>query len=331
MEFNKISYFKGKPENILPSLLITRKHHFEPENKEKVQKEIIKKILGKRINKVRADNFIYARIRPTLIKLQLIEDDNNYKLTPIGGVVISHIKNGDYDFQEKYLKDSMLFNKYKNKISKVLIELESETKVLESIEELQKYPTDFVSLIDIMIKLKNKGFNPSQKIKESEVAHREYKKLKDSNMTSPEFNVGSRLKELLRYYDYFGLVIYKKLKVSLNKIKLTSLRNLKLLKSLNEITDGDFFNAVYDTYKNSLKMTQGHSYVPIIPDIQKPVCYELSISKDTFIKKLKGFPIAFEGKKILLSPPRKPKPPEQVIIRGRVLYYYLSIFSKDGK
>lgn len=321
----KIPYLKGKPKNILPLLLTIRKHQFEDNKQEIIENELVK-VIDADATSIRKDNLVWSRIRPPLISLGLIEDRKKiYNLTPLGKVVINHIRDEDYDFHRKYLRKPEFSDQFKKKVGKILIDIDRDkAKVLDTLQMIQKVQMEFVNTADLMIELKKRNINPCQKVKEDKINEQLYKKLKDAGLLEKEFNEGSRLNELLRYYDYFNLVIYRGDEVSLNKIKISSLQGVKLLMSSNDITDDEFFKALLSAYNRSIKKSLG-SYVPIIPDIQRLVTYDLETTNEVFKEKIGKFPASFKNKQILLAPSREAKPEELIIKKGRVRFYYISI------
>lgn len=326
MKNEKILYLKGNPEHILPVILIIRKHNFELENKTVIQEEIANTLLEEK-SKARIDNLIYARIKPTLVALKLLHDEKDrFSLTHFSSVLTEGIRDSDYDFKNKIMRNSNMHRDFKNKMGRILIDLDyDKSKVIQSLEEIQKSPSEFVGIVDLMVHLKEKGINPSQKIKESDINDVERSILAKNDFFNPEFNEGSRLKELLRYYDYFELLIYRKNQVSLNKVKINSLKKFKPFKDVTKISNDDFFKSFDEAYSFYRKKVHSN-YVPVRPNIERYVCYQLGISPESFISKLAIFPTIFKNKKIILAASREPKPENETIKRGKSVYYYVSIF-----
>ncbi len=313
-DLEKLRYLKGNPDHILPSLLIIRELLSERYDRDKVQTQLAQKILGTN-NQIRTDNFIWSRIRQPLTNLNLIrEDKKSFTLTAFSRTLIGKIRYEDYDFKNKRLYDDKLFLDYKNRLGKVIIEMDKKSnKIFNILSRLATETNDRVSIEDLRVELQKLGINASEE-------------------TS-----GTRLPEILRYYDFSGLLVYKKGMILLNEQKYNAVEGLKLIRENGEISDNEFFSSLIKTYDALLKDSKkpyasefSPPYIPIIPYIEYLVTYELCISDETFREKLLNLPTSYNGASVLLAPSRQPVPAQNTIIKNSSVYYYLTIFREGG-
>lgn len=311
-----IPYLKGTPENLLPELLIIRDYTKSSENpnvknKDELINEIINKVLRRdEYNEAYASNFIYARAIPTLEKLGLILKEKNYiGLTPIGKALITDINKEDYDFSKGKIYD-MLYEKFKIKFGKVLLQLDPEKWcIIKSLETVSPFINP-ITIDNLIKKIEEYG--------------------KESKST--------RLIEVLRYYEFANLLFYKNGKVILNRQALEKSAEIKLLNDEKDLENDKFEKALYAEYKyliayqskNHNGLTFSISYIPIKPDLENLVCYNLMISEETFNKFLLDTTVKSKKYKVMLAPAREHKENSELLKSGRNYYYYIAIF-ENGK
>ena len=246
-----------------------------------------------------------------------------FYLTPIGKLIIEDIDESDYDFQNLTFKrgrNEKRYEDFKNKIARLLFEIDKkDCKIIAALFALQKGPMEFVKMSDLIMKLVELGMDPVQKLHEKEIRPDKFAKLVGYKLKS-----GSRLKEVLRYYNDFNLIIYRRNEILLNTEKINTLPQLNL-KSFKDISNSEFFtalNKVYDLLLENKTDKLKDPYLPIIPKLQRMVCYELKTTPDTFKEIIKGFPTLFNNRQIVLSPARKPVKKDEFIERlGRKRYF----------
>jgi hypothetical protein len=318
----KLMYLKGYPEQIRPTLEAFKKYQDEPDNRRLINAELYPKLLSLRkarkgIRKKDASktSLIHNQAIPACYALGLLTREGRPKqtrLTQTGEVLLNTLK---VEGNEGYLR----------KLGKVLLDFDRRNnKVIETIEALRKTPGGFVSIVSLIIGLHKKSIDASEKM--VNLTEEEEKRLKESGIAHSE---GSRLSDLLKYYQFFDIIITRGSDVYLNTPRLKEIDDELLLRSLDSISDGEFFGALVTAYEMVKGNERTGAYVPIWPHVRDRVCNELNISHGDFARKLASLPMVMGTKQIHLAHPGRGRPKYQLTELGKEYYYYIAVF--EGK
>jgi len=323
---NKLKYLKGYPEQIGPTLESFGKFQNEPypKNRELINKDLYERLLSirkgrKGIKKKEASrtSLIHNQAIPACYTLGLLTREGRPKqtrLTPAGLVLLDTLKQ----------KGSEAFVR---KLGKVLLDFDRENnRIIETIEDVRKNPGDFVPIVSLVIGLHKIGIDASEKM--VDLTYGEEKRLKDLGIAHFK---GSRLSDLLKYYQFSDIIIRKGSDVYLNTPRLKEIDDEVVLRPIGSISDDDYFKALLGAYESVKGKEKGGTYIPIWPHIRDQVCKELRISDKGFTRKLATLPKIIGTRQIHLAHPGRGRPKYQLTEFGRESYYYIAIFERDRK
>jgi hypothetical protein len=132
---------------------------------------------------------------------------------------------------------------------------------------------------------------------------------------------------LLKIFKKIGLVSFKEGKYSINKERFMDLSSRKYFRGYDEVSDHEFFEALYDIYIQITKQKRS-DYVEI-DLLRGPVCQKLNWPWEYFDKRLAEMPLVMGNKQILFSPAAFMR--RGGIYRMGQYYIYLSIYNKEGE
>jgi len=132
------------------------------------------------------------------------------------------------------------------------------------------------------------------------------------------------LVSLLKIFKSVGLIFFEKGQYKLNKEKFINLASKKYFREYGEVSDQEFFEALYDAYTQHAKQKRS-DYIEI-DQLRGPVCKQLNWPWEYFDKRLGEIPLKVGDKQILFSPAAFLK--KGGIYRMGQYYIFLSIYDK---
>ncbi|MBA7596458.1 hypothetical protein ES703_03430 [subsurface metagenome] len=321
MKMKQLPYLKGYPEQILPTIEFFAKYQDKPylERKKGIEKYLYPKLLeirksrkGVRGGVATIESLVYNQAIPTCYTLGLVFKEGRPKKTRLKPTGWALLKAFEKQGEDYYLK----------KLGKVLINFSKNNgKIIETIERIRKRPGDFVSIVSLVIALHKIGVKAGEKIKNPSLVEK-----KELEKNGIDYSAGSRLSDLLKYYQFSNMIMRNGNQIYLNSPWIKDIEKEDVLTSVNKIADEKFFSVLYTAYKSETR--SGRGYVPIWPHIRDYVCKELEISHVDFVRKLTSLPATIKGRQIHLAHAGIGRPKYQLTRFGKGFYYYISIFNR---
>lgn len=317
----KLLYLKGYPEQIKPTIQAFAKYQDcpFPTNRKLIYEDLYPKLLeirrsrkGVRREEATKMSLIHNQAIPACYTLGLLAKEGRPKqnrLTSKGWILFEAIQEGE----EAYL----------NKLGKILLDFDKEhNKIIETIEAERKDAGDFVSIVSLVIALGKVGIQACEKMDNLMPAEEE--ELKKYGI---DYSKGSRLSDILKYYQFLNIIVRKENQVYLNSPRVRDIESETVLKSADDISATRFFDELYEEYKREIENKEG-PYVPIWPHIRDNVCKKLAISEKDFVRKLASLPTVIKDKQIHLAHAGIGRPKYQLTEFGEGFYYYIAIFDR---
>jgi len=308
----KIPSLKGFPDQIKPTIEAVYRYQDLPYPR---NKDMITDYLSKVLPELsptedpKIENLISAQAIPTCERLALItKDRKNRRLTFIGRKLAKSSNEKDFELI----------------LGKAILDFDTKVKIVGTFSELQPYPGGFIHFSDMIIALWKKGIDACEKY--DDFPDEDVQRLRKLGIRSK----GSRLSDLLQFYKDVRIVNVAEKTASLLRSRIIEIESYNVNRIIQDVSDVVFFAELYGAYRNVLqRQMPGSPYVPIIPYVREAVCERLNVGENAFNRKLLSLPSNIEGKRILLSPPMVVKRPDEVITKGRDIYYYISIYNEE--
>jgi len=316
----KLLYLKGYPEQIAPTLEAFAKFQNEF-NRKLIDAYLYPKLLelrkdrrGARKREPTKEILIHNQAILSCYALGLLSKEGRPKQTRLTSEGWILHKTLTEQGKKAYLK----------KLGKILIDFDKKNnKIIETIEGTMDSPGDLVSIVSLIIALHKIGIEASEKI--TNPSPEDERELKRYGI---DYSKGSRLSDLLKYYQFSYIIVRKGDKIYLNVPRVRDIEKEEILTPASQISKLQFFKALLTVYKANTR-SMG-SYVPIWPHVRDSVCKELRISDKDFVGILASLPPIIEGNQIHLAHPGKGRPEVQLTRIGKSIYYYIAIFEKGG-